>query len=403
MLLRRLTDEAEAKAAMQTFTKAMQMGALTGDGWEAARDRAYPERSFGAFDGDELVGHARSLPFRTVVPGGALLPTAAVTAVGVRPTHRRRGILASLMERQLQDCVDREEPLASLRASEARIYGRFGYGVAGQAVDVDLTTSSGLRRRHEDLGTIRYVNGPELLDIVGDIRRRAVSRPGHVLVPEPITRRMLGPLLQAEHGDARWAIVHHDHRGKPDGYADWEALARDQWHTKGPTIEVGEVLGATTDVEAVLWQFLMDLDLVEVIRSGGRPVDDPLRWMLHDLRAYKVTNQWDEQWVRLVDVDRALAARTYGPTDTTAVIEVADRLLPQNDGRWELAAGGARRVKRAPDLELPIAELGAVYLGGTSVSELVAAGRIIERRRGGAARADALLRSPLAPFCGVFF
>ena len=58
---------------------------------------------------------------------GATVPAAGVTIVTVHPTHRRRGILSTMMDRQLADLHERGEPIAVLRASEAAIYGRFGY------------------------------------------------------------------------------------------------------------------------------------------------------------------------------------------------------------------------------------------------------------------------------------
>jgi predicted acetyltransferase len=85
------------------------------------------------------------------------------------------------------------------------------------------------------------------------------------------------------------------------------------------------------------------------------------------------------------------------------VLGVTDPLLPANDGNYELSASGARRVRRRADLLVPIDALGAIYLGGTSVAELVGAGQIHEVRRGAAARADALLRSPLGAWCGTYF
>jgi len=60
-----------------------------------------------------------------------VLPIAGVTAVSVLPTYRRRGILRSLMHRQIADIAARgEEYVAALWASETPLYGRYGYGRA---------------------------------------------------------------------------------------------------------------------------------------------------------------------------------------------------------------------------------------------------------------------------------
>jgi predicted acetyltransferase len=403
LTIRRL-EEADVDTAMWTFTTAMQFAPLSGDALELARSRAYPERSFGSFDGTTMVGHTRSFPFVTVVPGGARLATAGVTAVGTLPTHRRQGILGQVMRAQLHDCHERGEPLASLRASESLIYSRFGYGVAGHALHFVLDTRRGrLRQRREDPGSFAFERGPQLEQFLQDLHRRCLRRPGEVERPWPVWQRMLGSLLKPQQDEARWLVVHRDAKGRRDGYVEWES----SWNHDAPEpevrIEVGDLYGTDSHVEALLWQFLLDLDLVRRITIESRPMDDPVRWQLTDMRALAVKEVWDEQWMRLVDVDAALAARTYNDVPGSVVLAVTDPVLPHNDGRYEIDAAGARRVRRAADLDVPIDALGAIYLGGTSVTELVAAGRIGERRRGAAARADLLLHSLPAPWCGTFF
>src|SRR3954467_8050812 len=51
------------------------------------------DRTFAAFEEGHIVGCAGVYTQQMVVPGGARVPTAGVTMVGVLPTHRRRGIL----------------------------------------------------------------------------------------------------------------------------------------------------------------------------------------------------------------------------------------------------------------------------------------------------------------------
>src|ERR1700691_2074918 len=53
-------------------------------------------------DGDIVVGTAGVFSFRFSVPGGQV-PAAGVSFVSVLPNYRRRGILRSLMHRQLTD------------------------------------------------------------------------------------------------------------------------------------------------------------------------------------------------------------------------------------------------------------------------------------------------------------
>ena len=103
----------------------------------------------------------RHLQLRAHVPGG-VLPAAGVTAVGVQPTHRRRGILRRMMRAQLDAIHDRGEPLAILWASEGQIYQRFGYGLATMATRIAVARDrSAFRAPHTPAGTIRLIDVDE--------------------------------------------------------------------------------------------------------------------------------------------------------------------------------------------------------------------------------------------------
>src|SRR5215470_11153698 len=56
------------------------------------------ERTRAAFDGGRMVGGSRNYSFELTVPGGALVPAAAVSWVSVLPTHRRRGVLRGMID-----------------------------------------------------------------------------------------------------------------------------------------------------------------------------------------------------------------------------------------------------------------------------------------------------------------
>src|SRR5215469_15787199 len=60
------------------------------------------DRTIAAFDGDSPVAGAAIYTRSMTIPG-AVQPIAGVTWVGVSPTHRRRGILTSMMHKQLTD------------------------------------------------------------------------------------------------------------------------------------------------------------------------------------------------------------------------------------------------------------------------------------------------------------
>ena len=98
-----------------------------------------PGRTIGAFVGGQLVGTADATTSGLTLPGGAIVGHAAVTRIGVLPSFTRKGIATDLIRHQLHDIAARGEVVATLRASEATIYGRYGYGVASSSHTVEST------------------------------------------------------------------------------------------------------------------------------------------------------------------------------------------------------------------------------------------------------------------------
>jgi len=114
----------------------------------------------------------------------------------------------------------------------------------------------------------------------------------------------------------------------------------------------------------------------------------------------------DGMWVRIVDVPAALEARGY-VGDGSIVLDVTDEFMPAFGGRWRLTVkdgrGSVEPTTDAPDLEMEVHDLGAVYLGGFSFDSLGRAGRTVEVTDDARARADALFRSTAAPWCPEAF
>jgi predicted acetyltransferase len=109
--------------------------------------------------------------------------------------------------------------------------------------------------------------------------------------------------------------------------------------------------------------------------------------------------------VRILDVVKALEARTYEGTGTL-VLEVVDPAGPAG-GRWRLeaAADGASCTPTTgrADLTLDVRELASLWLGDESAVRLSALGRVQEERAGAARSADALLRTSRRPWCPDMF
>lgn len=399
-------DDDQAEALWVSFT-ALMIGVPTPELTEQVA--SFPGRSWGAFEDGRIVGRARAFDVETTVPGGARVATAAISAVGVLPTHTRRGVLSGMMRGQLAEERAGGRVLASLRASEAPIYGRFGYGLAGMSADVRIERGSRLRpeasTRADGAGRLRILRRAELWDAVpalyDDVGR---DRVGAISRPESWWQRNLLPATKDSDDRGRWVVVLEDGTGRGTGYVDYEVKAAEDFDDfVHRTLEVRDLFAADLAGYSALWRYLLELDLAGTIVARQRPVDEPLRWMLHDPRALRTTRLADEQWVRLLDVRAALAARTYGAVDTTVVVAVRDPMFPDNDGTFRIGPEKVEETSDPPELQLDVAEAGAVYLGGTSVSELVAVGRVEERTPGAAHRADVLLGVQPAPWCGSFF
>ncbi|MCF3124192.1 GNAT family N-acetyltransferase [Streptomyces arenae] len=361
------------------------------------------DRSIGVWDGDACVGTTGAFSFRLAVPGGALVDAAGVTMVSVAATHRRRGILTSMMRRQLDDVRAGGEPLAVLTASEPVIYGRFGYGAATQQMkaDIDTTRVSLSMPAGADDVRLRYA-GPADVHAACEAlyARRVPERPG-MLARQPGWERLglLDPPGERS-GSSPLRCVVAERAGELVGYVRF--AVKPEWDWQGPkgSVHVRDIEALDPAAYAALWRFLFGIDLTSSVVARSRPVDDPLLQLVSDVRRCDLTVR-DSLHVRLVEVGAALAARTYqAPVDV--VFEVEDAFCPWNEGRWRLTGdtkgASCERTDDAADLALSVKELGAAYLGGVSLSSLAGAGRVRELRHGALTEASVAFGSDAAPW-----
>lgn len=363
-----------------------------------------PDRSFAAIDGGRIVGTSGAITFRMVVPGGARIPAAGVTAVGVHPTHRRRGINTGMMRLLLDQAAERGEPLAALFASEGAIYGRFGYGLAGLMGEFQAESARmAFVRGYQPSGHVQLVSKDEALSVIDEIYDAAI-RPGGVERNRTLRDHMFATV--GEDKDHPWMYaIHRDETGQADAYAVY--WTKHDWPRSVPssTITVTECVASTPTGNADIWRYLFDIDLVATVEAWNRPVDEPLLQLVREPRRLGFSVH-DGLWLRLLDVVAALEARRYG-ADGRIVFEIADLFRPENDGRYELVSeGGTGRCVRTDDdadIAGTINMLGATYLGGASFRQLWWANQVDERTAGSVERADAMFASTPAPWCVVDF
>jgi predicted acetyltransferase len=379
------------------------------EAWEPMQKVFEPERSFGLQVDGRWISTCGAYSRILTVPGGSV-PVAAVTVVTVQPSYRRRGLLTEMMKHQLHDIQQRgNEPIALLWASEAAIYGRYGYGQASPRLRLSGKTKTTAFRPDVDLGS----------GSVGEVERDQA-----IPVIKLLHQRLLPDRVGALNRDENWWVVkwhdperwrhgksayrfalHYERRGRPDGYVAFRVKMSWEESSPGAEVIIDELDAVDAQARAALWRFVLDLDLVRSFRVDGAPVDEPLRYLVSDLRSVKAELE-DGTYARLIDVPRALEARRY-LSELDVIIGVDDPLLTHNAGSIRLQAGpdgaSATRSRRKPDLIMNIRELSAIYLGGTPLAALVRAGIVTERTKGAALAAAAAFAWPQPPFCPDFF
>ncbi|MCV7378031.1 GNAT family N-acetyltransferase [Mycobacterium alsense] len=361
-----------------------------------------PGRTIGAFVDGHLVGTADAVTSRLSLPGGATVGHAAVTHIGVLPSYTRKGIATDLIHHQLRDISARGEVVATLRASEAPIYERYGYGVASSSQTVEVRTArAALRPGVGAGGPVRLLDGGEKWEALPRIyAENRPSRPGTIDRPEvwwEAVRKRSGS------SSAPSYVAVHGKPGAESGFVRYRPVDTEAWFVSDQrTIAVEDFFAPTTDAYLGLLRFLLGLDLIDRVVFWMLPIDDPLPWLLVDRRAARVTAVHDETWLRVVDVRKALAARGYAG-DGAVTISVDDPLVPGNSGNFTISSDGAEPTDRPAALHIGVEGLGAVLLGGTTWRGLAVAGLAGADDPAALASVDRLFAVPEAPHAGFFF
>lgn len=385
---------------------------LRGTEWDRTAGAVLPSGGDGAGAGADapLAGVYSVRTTRLQVPGGEV-PAAGLTWVGVHPQHRRRGVLSSMMEHHLRRVHEAGEPVSVLWAAEPAIYSRYGYGLGALVTRMTLARGAAMRD----------VPGADALHVAmerADPQRHTAlvaqgyeaarqGRPGAVSRDsEGLQHSVLDdPPRDRDGAEALRLLTLRDVSGDLRGYALFRR--KEHWGQGGPEgeVRVREAVALDAAAARALWGRLTDLDLTTRVRTDLRASDDALVHLLVDVRAALVT-VGDGLWVRLVDVDAALAARRYlRPVDV--VLDVTDARCPWNTGTHHLVGGpdgaSCAPTRRSADLACDVSALGAAYLGGQTLGALAAAGRVVELTDGALAAAGAGLSWPVAPHCGWEF
>ena len=337
---------------------------------------------------------------------GRMIEAQLVTAVTVRTSHRRRGLLRRMMTEDLQLAKEDGIAVAALTASEGTIYGRFGYGVASLERSVKVDTTARFTLQHQAIGTVEVADPKVLLEVAPAVFGRVHRHtPGSIDRQEWYRQLASGSLARDGKEDPAVKVaLHYGPEGGIDGYVSYKFLG---WDTDPATVEVVDLVAGTDHAYLELWQYLAAIDLVERVSWNEAPVDDPLGWALTDARCIEASDSRDMLWLRILDAPGALAARHY-PADGRLVLDVRDP-LGLTPGTFALdVQGGQAAVERvadgtAADLVLDVSALSSIYLGGVCPVTLKAAGTISEARPGAALSARQLFAVERATHCLTHF
>ena len=402
----------EDPARWRDFVRADWRGfndTLPGDGWLAHQLTVDVER--GAV---QRTAHAPALPGGepTDVPiatwdewlgslniGGSLVDVLQISSVAVAAPHRRQGILRRFMIDSLADAAAAGVPIAALTASDTRIYGRFGFGLAVREESIEVLASSREAVRGSDSGQVGYLPLENLQEVAFRVFQRChATTPGSIGRPRLTSDVYCRSLNEDRKPNKKiLAIAHWDTDGVIDGYATWKV--------KDDTIvEVLDFVAATEEASLALWRMLVGLELIEKVTYGQARVDEVLPLALPDSRRYKVLGRSDMLWLRILDPVACLTARDY-LTDGRVTVGIGDA-LGYAAGTFELAATvGRAEVKPVldePEVSLDVAALSATLLGGTRLASLAATGDVTGNANA-ITRLDALLARPRAPYCATHF
>lgn len=374
---------------------------------EARRPGLLLDRTWGGFDGDTVVATLRSFRSQMTVPGGGALEASAVTAVTTTSTHRRRGLASRLMAAELAASVERGEQVSILIAAEWGIYGRFGYGASTehQTWTVDALAA---RVRCRPQGTVEYVGRDTARALAPEVyERHRSTRPGEISRPERFWDIDFGILRYPSWTEPKpgFYVVARDPTGLATGVARYEYEEKLELRQPRGQVTVQLFLTGDPAAESLLWHHLLSLDMTASVRVENRPADELLPLLLADARHAQPSGRADFLWIRPLDVAGMLAARSYLVCGRV-VLEVVDA-AGLAGGRFALDGGpdgaSCMPTTASADLTLDAAALGSVYLGGYGVRMLAAAGLVDEHSTSAVAKADAMFRSPVTPWCSTWF
>ncbi|MCC2592457.1 GNAT family N-acetyltransferase [Tessaracoccus sp. OS52] len=332
----------------------------------------------------------------TINTGTGLAPTNFITDVTVQASHRRRGLMNQLMRTDLAEARERGDVFAVLTATDARIYGRFGFGVTATARRIEINTGSRFQLRTKPVGRTVFAETAEIAPVRRELFEKfhatqflSVGRAAHYwganfdwATQQPRDER---------------AAVHFDEHGDPD--ATLVFVVEDDH------LRIVDLLGLNPRAEIELLRLIGQAEGHEkVVWPRCHDPRHPLPFAMVDSRVVQTIKEFDTVWVRILDLEEAISRRAFD-FDGEAVLAVRDP-LGWCEGTYRISVtGGSATVSRTDvkaDAAITMEGLSPLYSGIQDAEGLAAAG-LIEGDHEGLARLSRLFGKARPPVAASIF
>lgn len=386
---------------------------------EERRESFNPQRSFGAYHNNKLVGTIGTRPLEMTLPGGTIIPVAAIGQGGVLPTHTRSGLMRELMSKSMRLAYELNEPAAVWTTSEWPLYGRFGGGVSSFAAEFEFNRPR-VKIKDEYLsitGEIKLVSLDEASRYFPSIHTQAsLQKPGGVARNAQYWKTIFDRLESGKSLDvldtgggypAPLACLYNNVNGEADGCVIFRIINKWKAGLSKNEMQIIHFTSITNAAGIALWTFLLRFDLIETIILPHRPVDEPLRWLITDGRRILTKAVYDHIWFRALDPVECLKKRKFPITATPICIQIIDKMGFANTGVLEISSDGNNTYVEAsnasPDITLDIEVFSSVFMGGISLFSFVQANRVEYSSVSKLSQFSSMLQSFEPPFTDTSF
>ncbi len=375
-------------------------------------DRAELDRLIAAVDtgSERIVGTGGADSYSLTVPGGAVVSMAGVAYMTTSVTHRRQGAFSGMMNHIHDEARERGDIVSGLWASQAHLYSRFDYGLGVNSYDWEIDPGFGsfshspISDDDKSDAHVYFVDADEAAAMLPGIYEQMCQQTiGSVDRNPGRWRYQLFDEERIRDGASALFFAICEEDGEQTGYVAYRM--RRKGDTDMGVMEIIEQVSVTDTAHATMWRFLLNFDLVGKITATNRPADDPLWWMLADPRRLNRKSH-DALWVRLLDIPKALEARTYN-ADGHLKVGLISESQPAVAGTYVLdiddSQASVKKTTDKPDVIMTPADLSAIYMGGATPGSLVEAGRIDTVTTGSLAKLHGMFSTDSAPWCAHYF